>query len=592
MAVFKKLWWFFKREKKSYIVGILMLVLVALLELVPPQIIGRFIDRITASTLEVSTLLTYGGILLVVAILAYVFRFFWRVMIFGAANRLGKLLRQQLFKKYSEMSSSFFGRKRTGDLMAHATNDINAVQMTAGQGILTIADSIIMGGAVLITMALTVSPKLTIIAMIPLPFMVILTSYYGHLLSRLFKIAQAAFSSLNDKSQESVTGIKVTKTFGYEKEDLKDFEKLSAEVVDKNLKVAKVDALFDPTITAIIACSYFLSIFFGARMVLASEISLGQLITFTTYLGMMIWPLLALGWFFNLTERGRASYDRIEDIMSIKNDIDINYQVEEIETGDIEFNIQSFTFPGSNEVSLKDIHFELKKGQTLGIVGYTGSGKTALIRLLLREYDLRSDNVIKLNGVDIKDLKIENLREKFGYVPQDNFLFSTTIRNNIAFTDPSIDINKIHKAAELSYIHEDIMNFKDGYETVVGERGVSLSGGQKQRIAIARALIQKPEILILDDSLSAVDGETEAAILNNLNHERKGKTNIITAHRMSAVRQADLILVMEDGEIKERGDHNFLMNNNGWYSKTYRAQSLKESLSEALDESLKEGDDQ
>ena len=591
MRVFKDLWWFFSKEKRSYLIGLLMLVLVALLELVPPQIIGRFIDRVTTESLTVNTLIMFGLILLAVAILAYIFRFFWRVMIFGAANRLGKLLRKTLFKKYSDMSPSFFGKRRTGDLMAHATNDINAVQMTAGQGILTIADSIIMGSAVLVTMAVTVSPKLTLIAMIPLPFMVILTSYYGSVLSRLFRVAQAAFSSLNDKSQESIAGVKVIKTFGYEKDDLKDFENLSEDVVNKNLKVAKVDALFDPTITLIIAISYFLSIFFGARMVINEEITLGQLVTFTTYLGMMIWPLLALGWFFNLMERGKASYDRIEEVLQTKSGIETTFTKSEAPKGNIEFNIDNFRFDGAEDDALTDIHFTLKPGETLGIVGRTGSGKSAIIRLLLREYDTKNDNAILYGGVNIKDIEISSLRSRFGYVPQDNFLFSTTIRNNIAFTDPALSDKTIHEAADLSYIHKDIIDFPDGYETIVGERGVSLSGGQKQRISIARALIQAPDILILDDSLSAVDAETEKAILRNIKKVRSDKTNIITAHRMSAVRDADLILVMEDGRIKERGNHDTLMKNNGWYQETFQAQSLKESLSDALNDSLEGGRD-
>lgn len=589
MRVFKNLGWFFKLEKKSYILGLLMLILVALMELIPPQVIGRVIDRITMETLTSNTLVLFGVLLLFTAILTYIFRFFWRIMIFGASNRLSRTLRERLFKKYSSMSPAFFGKRRTGDLMAHATNDINAVQMTAGAGILTIADSVITGGAVLVTMALTVSPKLTLIAMIPLPFMVILTSWYGSILSRLFRVAQGAFSSLNDKTQESIAGIKVTKTFGYEEEDLKDFTNLSDDVVEKNLKVAKIDALFDPTITAIIAISYFLSIFFGARMVVADEITLGQLVTFTTYLGMMVWPLLALGWFFNLIERGKASYDRIEEIMNTESDIGNTVNTDNIPSGDITFNVSEFVFPGEEEVSLRDIHFTLKEGETLGIVGRTGSGKSSIIRLLLREFDTEGANTININGTDIKQYDIKKLRQLFGYVPQDNFLFSTTIRNNIAFTNPESSNESVHRAADLSYIHHDIESFPEGYETVVGERGVSLSGGQKQRISIARALIQTPEILILDDSLSAVDAETETAILRNIEQHRAGKTNIITAHRMSAVRNADLILVMEDGCIVERGTHDSLTEARGWYYETFKAQSLRRNLTKELDETLEGG---
>ncbi len=590
MQVFGKLGWFFKREWRSYTLGIIMLVLVALMELVPPQVIGFVIDHITASTLTGNILMQYVILLIGVAILTYIVRYFWRIMIFGASYRLGRILRGRLYRKYSEMSPAFYQKRRTGDLMAHATNDIQAVQATAGAGILTIADSLITGGAVLITMAVTISPKLTLIAMIPLPLMVILTSYYGTLMNRGFKKAQAAFSKLNDKTQESIAGIKVTKTFGYEKSDHEDFRKLSDEVVEKNLKVSKVDALFDPTIMSVIGISYFLSILFGARMVLADTISIGQLVTFTTYLGMMVWPLLALGWFFNLVQRGRASYDRIEEVMMTRNQISTDYKFEDEPDGDISFDIGAFNFPGDDSDGLRDIRFKIEKGTTLGIVGRTGSGKSALLRLLLREFDTVNPKDIMYGRYAIRDYSLENLRGQFGYVPQDHFLFSTTIRNNIAFSNPEADDEQVEYAARLGHIHEDIRSFSEAYGTVVGERGVSLSGGQKQRISIARALIMDPEVLILDDSLSAVDAETEERILSNMQAKRKGKTNIITAHRMSAVSHADLIIVMDNGTVIERGTHEELMKIEGWYYDTYNAQALREALESSLDDLVERGD--
>ncbi|WP_026090261.1 ABC transporter ATP-binding protein [Salinicoccus carnicancri] len=591
MQVFRKLGWFFKREWRSYTLGIIMLLLVALLELVPPQVIGFVIDHITESTLTGNILMQYVVLLIGVALLTYIVRYFWRIMIFGASYRLGRILRNRLYRKYSEMSPGFYQKRRTGDLMAHATNDIQAVQATAGAGILTIADSLITGGAVLITMAVTISPKLTLITMIPLPLMVILTSYYGRLLNRGFKKAQAAFSRLNDKTQESVAGIKVTKTFGYEESDHEDFRSLSDEVVEKNLKVSKVDALFDPTIMSVIGMSYFLSILFGARMVLDETISIGQLVTFTTYLGMMVWPLLALGWFFNLVQRGRASYDRIEEVMLTRNDIGTDYRIEDAPDGDIAFDIGAFNFPEDETAGLRDIDFTVEKGMTLGIVGRTGSGKSALIRLLLREFDTVNPDDIMYGGHAIRDYELKNLRSRFGYVPQDHFLFSATIRDNIAFSNPGLDDRTVSEAARLSHIHDDIKSFPDGYGTVVGERGVSLSGGQKQRISIARALVLDPEVLILDDSLSAVDAETEERILANMQSARTGKTNIITAHRMSAVSHADLIIVMDHGTVIERGTHGELMDLQGWYHDTYNAQALREELESSLDELVERGDE-
>ncbi|TVT29267.1 ATP-binding cassette domain-containing protein [Salinicoccus cyprini] len=584
MKVFKKMGWFFKREWRSYSVGVIMLVLVALMELIPPQVIGWVIDRITQETLTGNLLMQYILLLVAVAVLTYIFRYFWRIMIFGASYRLGRILRSRLYRKYSQMSPAFYQKRRTGDLMAHATNDIQAVQATAGAGILTIADSLITGGAVLVTMAVTISPKLTLLAMIPLPFMVILTSYYGKLLNRGFKKAQAAFSMLNDKTQESISGIKVTKTFGYERSDQADFRRMSDDVVEKNLKVSKVDALFDPTIMTVIGASYFIAIFYGAQMVLSDTISIGELVTFTTYLGMMVWPLLALGWFFNLVQRGSASYDRIQEIMDTENQVGVDYKIEGQPEGDIIFDLGAFNFPDDESDGLRDVRFAIKKGTTVGIVGRTGSGKSALIRLLLREFDTVNPEDIKYGKHPLRDYEISNLRRQFGYVPQDHFLFSTSIRNNIAFSNPGMDEAEIYHAAKLSHVHEDIKGFTDGYDTVVGERGVSVSGGQKQRISIARALIMDPEVLILDDSLSAVDAETEEQILANLQDSRAGKTNIITAHRMSAVSHADLIIVMDNGTIIEHGDHHALMAKGGWYHDTYNAQALRDALESTLDD--------
>ncbi|MBN6850719.1 ATP-binding cassette, subfamily B, multidrug efflux pump [Staphylococcus saprophyticus] len=589
MKVFLKLGWFFKQQKTSYLIGLGTLLLIALIEIVPPQIIGRTIDEMTSNRLTPRLLAIYLFILVITAILTYVLRYVWRLSIFGTSQKLGKILRTYLYKKYTEMSAIFFQNRRTGDLMAHATNDIRAVQNAAGAGILMIADSLITGGTVIITMATTVSWKLTLIAMIPLPFMVLLTSIYGSLLSKGFKKAQAAFSKLNDKTQESVAGIKVTKTFGYEPSDQADFKHLSDDVVAKNLKVSKIDALFDPTITLVIGMSYFLSIAFGAQMVFHNDISLGQLITFNTYLGMLVWPLLALGLFFNIVQRAKASYERIEEIGELPNDIDTSYVIDERPQGDIRFNINQFYFPGNEDQGIYDIHFTIKEGSTVGIVGRTGSGKSVLIRLLLREFDTQHAQDIEFGGHPIRDYNVESLRAQFGYVPQEHFLFSTTIRNNIAFSNETIDDEKIFEASKLSHIHDDIMQFSKDYQTVVGERGVSLSGGQKQRVSIARALLVNPEILILDDSLSAVDAQTEEAILENLERLRSGKTNIITAHRMSAVKHADLIIVMNEGRIIERGNHATLMSKKGWYYDTYQAQALQEQLSRNLD-SLTKGD--
>jgi ATP-binding cassette subfamily B multidrug efflux pump len=591
MDVFFKLAWFFKAQKKYYILGLIMLLFIALLELLPPQIIGKTIDGITNKTLTPQLLTIYLIVLAVAAVLIYISRYIWRISIFGTSQKLGNILRRYLYHKYTEMSAQFFQKRRTGDLMAHATNDINAVQNAAGAGILMIADSLITGGMVIITMAITISWQLTLIVLIPLPIMVLLTRYYGRLLSKGFKKAQAAFSRLNDKTQESVAGIKVTKTFGYEQADQADFRNLSDDVVKKNLTVAKVDSLFDPTIMLVFGTSEFLAIAFGAHMVFAKTITLGQLITFSTYLGMLVWPLLALGLFFNIVQRAKASYERIDNILNTPNAIDTSYIIDDQPQGNIQFNMPSFHYPGYESRGLKDVCFTIEKGSTVGVVGRTGSGKSTLIKLLLREFDTLRPEDITYNDKPISSYSRRALRTQFGYVPQEHFLFSTTIRNNIAFGNIEVQDQQLYHVSKMSHIHDDIIAFPKGYDTVVGERGVSLSGGQKQRISIARALLLDPEVLILDDSLSAVDAQTEEAILTNLQTLRSKKTNIITAHRMSAVKDADLILVMEQGTIVERGTHTQLMDNKGWYYDTYTAQALQSKYAQNLDD-LTKGDGQ
>jgi len=578
VKVFFDLKWYFLQEKKSYFGGILLLIVVAVLQLIPPRIVGIVVDHIQANTLSWGVLFKWIGVLVVAALIMYVLRYYWRIMIFGSAVKLGRLMRNRLYQHFTKMSQSFYQKKRIGDLMAHATNDVQAIQATAGQGVLTFVDSLATGGSVIIAMAALISWKLTLICLLPLPLMAILTSWYGTLIHKHFHQAQAAFSSLNDKTQESITGIKVLKTFGQEKEDVEDFRKSSLDVVEKNIKVARVDALFDPTITIIVSISFFLAIIFGSRYVLNGELTLGQLVSFTTYLGLLIWPMLAFGWLFNIMERGRASYDRVTALLETKVDIVNHVNVgKEPPIGEIAFNVDSFSYT-ENGPQLQDIRFQLKRGQTLGIVGKTGSGKTTLLKLLIREYDHYKGNIF-IGNRELKDIDIEALRSSIGYVPQEHFLFSASVRENIAFTNPNASETDIHKAAKLANIHEDILDFTNGYNTVVGERGVSLSGGQKQRISIARALLMNPEILLLDDSLSAVDAKTEETILHALRGEREGKTTIITSHRLSAIEHADLIIVLDEGKIIQSGNHQKLMKENGWYKEMYHRQALEVMVS-------------
>ncbi|PGM57457.1 ABC transporter transmembrane domain-containing protein [Bacillus sp. AFS053548] len=576
MSVFKDLFWFFKQEKRSYVWGISLLVIVAILELLPPKVIGYVIDEMVKNSLNSKNLLFLVGLIFINGLLLYAFRYWWRRLIFGSSLKLARQLRDDLYNHFSKMSPSFYQKNRIGDLMAHATNDVQAVRETAGVGILTFVDSIILGGSVLIMMAVSISWKLTLISLLPLPVMAILTQYYGKLLHQRFHLAQESFSELNNKVQESMSGLKVIRSLGQTKEDVTTFKNQADLVVKYNMRVARIDALFDPTIMLVVSICYIIAVVYGSRLVIADDITVGQLITFVTYLGILIWPMLAIGWLFNIVERGRASYDRIRSLLSVEPEIkNKKNALEKIQMGEITYSIDSFKFNEKSNFELKDIYINVQEGQTIGIVGKTGQGKTTLLKLLLREYEVVNGS-ISVGDLDIKDTTLLSLRSHIGYVPQEHFLFSSSVKENIAFSQIDSSIETVHKAAEIANIHADILEFPLGYDTIVGERGVSLSGGQKQRISIARSLIKNPNILILDDCLSAVDAKTEEKILHSLKDERSGKTTFITSHRMSAVMHSDLIIVLDEGRIIQRGKHEDLVQIDGWYKEMFERQQLEE----------------
>lgn len=573
MKIIKDLWWFFRLEKKRYIIGILALILVAILNLVPPKVMGGVIDRVTSGELTQGQLLMSLFLLVLSAFAMYFLRYIWRMYILGTSYRLGQIMRFRLFDHFTKMSPSFYQKHRTGDLMAHATNDINALTRLAGAGVMSAVDATITAFVTLVTMAFSISWQMTLVAVIPLPFMAYATSRLGRKTHQAFGKSQAAFSELNNKVQESVSGIKVTKSFGYQEDELQSFQEINDMTFVKNMKTMKYDVMFDPLVLLFIGASYVLSLLMGAFMVSAGQVTVGNLVTFITYLDMLVWPLMAIGFLFNMIQRGSVSYNRINRLLKETSDVQESKQpLQTIQNGTLVYDIDSFHY--ENEETLSDIHFALEQGQTLGLVGQTGSGKTTLIRLLLREYDL-TDGRIMLDGNNIKDYKLSDLRRLIGYVPQDQFLFATSILENIRFGNPDASLEKVEAATKLSRVYDDIMATPDGFETLIGEKGVSLSGGQKQRIAMSRAMILDPEILILDDSLSAVDAKIEHAIIENLKRTRQHKSTIITAHRLSAVVHADLILVLQDGHIIERGCHEDLIKQGGWYADTYEAQQLE-----------------
>ena len=588
MNIFSKLGWFFKQEKKRYIIGITFLALTSLANLVPPRVLGLMADQLDQGHISWGQ---YGMLILAVLAAAfslYILRYFWRKQIWGGAAELERQMRSKLFEHFMIMDRTFYQRHRTGDLMAHATNDVTAIQNVAGDGVLTLVDSLIMGLSTMIAMIIFVDWRLTIIALLPLPFLAIGAWRLGDHLHNAFDKSQAAFSRINNKTQESVSGIKVLKTFGQDKEDIKAFDQMVDDTIKINKKVFVLDSLFDPLGTIVIGATYVITIIYGGMMVTNKVLSIGQLVSFIAYISNMVWPMFAIGYLFNILERGSASYDRVEKLLNEKPLITDKHADQSIKAadlqGDLHYDIKSFAYPDEKDISvLKNIDFTLKPGQTLGLVGRVGAGKTTVIQLLLREFD-QYEGKITLNGKDIRTIPLKVLLSQISYVPQNNFLFSTSIENNIAFSSENAEKNDIASAAKKSDLHDDVLQMPNGYQTLVGENGISLSGGQRQRMSIARALLKDSQILILDDALSAVDAKTETEILTALRKERKNKTTMIAAHRLTSVMDADLILVLKDGQIVERGNHQQLLDEDGWYAEMWRRQELQAKVGENTDE--------
>lgn len=578
VSVFSRLGWFFKEQWRRYLIAISLLMMVALLTVIPPKVVGWVVDGIAKGSLDNDTLMGYLAGLFVLGLLIYLLRYVWRVMLFGASYRLAYVLRNRLFSHFTRMSPDFYQRHRTGDLMAHATNDIQAVEMTAGEGVLTLVDSIIVGVLVLSIMCSQYSWQLTLLSLLPLPVMAFFMNRFGTQIYKEFKAAQGAFSRLNNKTQEALSGVRVLKSYAVESLEDKGFAELTRQAGACNMAVARIDAKFDPVIYLCIGCSYFLAVAGGSVLVVRDELTLGELTSFTMYLGQLIWPMFAIAWLFNIIERGSAAYSRIESMLAERSDIEDPMEPA-VFVSPFPLQAKGVSYQLEQRTLLRNIDFTLHSGGMLGIVGRTGAGKSSLLKLLMRLANPTSGE-LTMGAVSIAQLALGDLRGQFAYVPQEPFLFSTTIAANIALGRPDARQEEIERVARIACVHDDICRFPKGYETEVGEKGVTLSGGQKQRLSIARALLLAAPILVLDDALSAVDAHTEQQILQALKAHRR--TLILVSHRMTAVEQADEILVLEQGHISERGRHGALMAHNGWYADMVRYQRLEQDVEESL----------
>lgn len=567
----------------KYIIGILWLIVIDTTVIYVPQIMRNFANDYQNGVLTKDKLATYALLTLGAALLMSIGRYFWRVCLFGSARRIEYDIRRELFEHWLKMDRDFYNHNKVGDLMAYATNDINAIRNFTGQGIMMSVDSSFMLIFTLVMMIRTSGLRLTVLTLIPVPFSAALIISYGGMFFKIFKDRQVAYAKLSDTTTEAFSGIQVIKAFVEEDHANDRFEEANQNYYEKNVNVIKKTTFLFPLMVLMAGLSYMLVIYLGARYVINGTISLGDFIAHYSYVGIIMWPARSLGMIINMIQQGSVGMERIKSMLKVEPKIKEpeNPIALPMDKASVEFKNVSFKYPTSNRYALRNVSFKLEDGKSLALVGKTGSSKSTILKLIFREY-LPDEGEILIDGVNVADLDLNMLTEKAGYVPQDNFLFSESIAENIAFAfDEKIDQKYIEDAAKMSGVYNDVTSFKKGFDTILGERGVTLSGGQKQRVSIARALIKNPKLLVLDDSLSAVDTDTEKVILDQI--AKLQSAMIIVAHRISTIKNADEILFLEDGAIKERGNHDQLVELNGEYNQMYQNQLL-ESEMEAWDE--------
>jgi ATP-binding cassette, subfamily B, multidrug efflux pump len=570
---------FFRNNLLKYIIGIAALVSSSLLQLTLPKILGYITDSLKDKSQSANTILWLSAGMLGIAVVLFGLKFLFRYFLMGRARDLECFLREKLFLHLQTLPPKFYNNKKTGDLMAYATNDLGAIRRAFSFGLVFLIDGIIINLASLIVMVKTINPILTVAALTPIAISVFIIINLRKKMRGKFVKVQESYSSISEKIQENISGIRVVKAYVQEEKEIEKLTKASSHRMKMQMEYTKLSSALQPIVQIGFGISFTLSLVLGSRLVRGGTITLGDFIAFNTYLGILINPINQIGRLVEVWQRALASIKRLDGIFEVKTDIveeNISFEGREFK-GEVEIKDLSFSYPGTSRRALKDISISIKAGNTLGIIGTTGSGKTTIVNLLLRLFKIDGGHIF-IDGVDITEIPITTLRDNIGCVPQDNFLFSASIRDNIEFFDRSYTDEDVEEASKISSVYENIIEFPEGFDTVVGERGITLSGGQKQRISIARAVIKDPSILVMDDSLSAVDTSTEEEILLNIKSILKGRTGIIIAHRISTIKYADEIIVMDRGRIIERGNHEELLDKKGEYYKLYCAQTAESKM--------------
>lgn len=580
MKTFTKVIPYIKQNFKRILFGIFLLILIDLAQLIIPKIIQHAIDGIGKVGFTKTNLLYAGLAILLIALFMTLMRYFWRLFILGSAWFVDRNVRQDYFEHLMSLSANFFNHSKTGDLMAYAINDLRAIRMLVGFGFVIGVDIILLTIASLAFM-IQINLRLTLLSIIPLPFLTIIIIVFGKKIHKRFDKVQKTFATMSGKVQESISGIRVVKAFVQEDSELQKISESAYDYVKENISLVRIQGMFHPSFMLIIGLSMMIVMVFGGEATMVGEITIGEFIAFFQYLGMFVWPMIAIGWVVNLYQRGTASLNRINKIFDEKPEIvdeaEVDHSIKELK-GTIEYRNLSFSYDDKSPLIFDDISFKVNAGKTLAIVGRTGSGKSTVIDLLTRVYNPEK-NSIYIDDKEIYSIPLQILRENIVMVPQEIFLFSQTLRDNIILGKPNASEEEIIRVTKQAQVYDDILDFRNGFDTMVGERGVTLSGGQKQRIAIARAILTNPNILILDDSLSAVDTKTEKNILDHLITLRRGKTTIIIAHRISSLQHSDNIIVLDDKKIVEQGTHEELLEAKGIYQIIYEKQQLEEKIS-------------